>query len=181
VARTDIEERLTEIPEGVEVKLEGKVVTVKGPLGELKRDFSHAQVDISISDGKVAVRRYWAKKVERALVGTVAAHIRNMIFGVTKGYSRKLKIVFSHFPLNIKVNPNKVLIENFIGERSPRTAKIIGDTKVTVKGDDVIVQGINLEDVSQTAANIELSTKIRKKDARVFLDGVYVYEKGEGS
>jgi large subunit ribosomal protein L6 len=56
----------------------------------------------------------------------------------------------------------------------------MGDTKVTVKGEDIIVQGISLEDVSQTAANIQNSTKIRNKDPRVFLDGIYVFEKHEG-
>jgi len=73
-----------------------------------------------------------------------------------------------------------VLIENFTGERSSRKAKVMGDVKVLAKGDDVIVQGINLEDVSQTAANIQNATKIKNKDPRVFLDGIYVYERLEG-
>ncbi|NIU39655.1 50S ribosomal protein L6, partial [Candidatus Bathyarchaeota archaeon] len=86
----------------------------------------------------------------------------------------------SHFPISVKVKEKTVVIENFTGERSPRIAKIMGDTKVTVKGEDVIVQGINIEDVSQTAANIQNATKIKKKDPRVFLDGIYVYERHEG-
>jgi len=73
-----------------------------------------------------------------------------------------------------------VTIENFTGERSPRIAKIMGDAKVMPKGDDVTVQGINIEDVSQTAANIERATKIKKKDPRVFLDGIYTYERHKG-
>jgi large subunit ribosomal protein L6 len=73
-----------------------------------------------------------------------------------------------------------VYIENFTGERSPRLVKILGDTKVSVKEDDVIVQGINLEDVSQTAASIEQGTKVKIKDPRVFLDGIFIYEKREG-
>ncbi|MBS7635615.1 50S ribosomal protein L6, partial [Candidatus Bathyarchaeota archaeon] len=92
----------------------------------------------------------------------------------------KLKIVYAHFPISVKVNGNKIIIENFMGERSPRTAKIIGDVKVSVKGDDVIIQGINIEDVSQTAANIEQATRIKNRDPRRFLDGIYVYEKMEG-
>jgi len=103
-----------------------------------------------------------------------------MIKGVTKGFTYKLKIVFSHFPITVKIKEKTLIIENFTGERNPRKAKIMGDTKVTVKGDDIIVQGINLEDVSQTAANIQNATKIRRKDPRVFLDGIYVYEKHEG-
>ena len=77
--------------------------------------------------------------------------------------------------------PNKVNIENYFGERSPRTSQIVGETtKVSVVGDDLIVQGPSLEDVSQTAANIELSANMKGKDHRVFLDGVYVYSKEVG-
>ncbi len=56
----------------------------------------------------------------------------------------------------------------------------MGDTNVVPKGEDIIVQGINIEDVSQTAANIEMATKVKKKDPRVFLDGIYIYERQRG-
>jgi len=169
-----------EIPEDVEGKLEGRIVTIKGEKGELVRDFSHAPINIQLDGKTVTVQASWPRKKEAALVGTVRSHIQNMIKGVTKGFTYKLKIVFSHFPITVKMKEKTLTIENFTGERNPRKAKIMGDTKVTVKGDDIIVQGINLEDVSQTAANIQNATKIRRKDPRVFLDGIYVYEKHEG-
>jgi large subunit ribosomal protein L6 len=57
----------------------------------------------------------------------------------------------------------------------------VGDTtKVSIMGDDVVVEGPSLEDVSQTAANIESSTKVKGKDQRVFLDGLYIYSRNEG-
>ena len=65
-------------------------------------------------------------------------------------------------------------------ERSARIAKIIGDTKVIPKGEDVIVTGAVLTDVTQTAANIEQHTKVKNKDHRVFLDGIYIFEKKKG-
>jgi large subunit ribosomal protein L6 len=169
-----------EIPENVEGMLNGRIVTIKGEKGELCRDFSHAPIQIKLEDNIVTVQASWPRKREAALVGTVRSHIQNMIKGVTTGFTYKLKIVFSHFPITVKVAGNCLTIANFTGERNPRKAKIMGDTKVTVKGDDIIVQGINLEDVSQTAANIQNSTKIKSKDPRVFLDGIYVYEKHEG-
>ena len=169
-----------EIPEGVEGMLEGRIVTIKGEKGELVRDFSHAPINIQLDGKTVTVQASWPRKKEAALVGTVRSHIQNMIKGVTKGFTYKLKIVFSHFPITVKIIGKTLTIENFTGERSPRKAKIMGDSKVTVNGDDIIVQGINLEDVSQTAANIQNATKIRNKDPRVFLDGIYVYEKQEG-
>jgi len=169
-----------EIPEGVEGMLDGRIITIKGEKGELVRDFSHAPIQIQLEGKTVTVQASWPRKKEAALVGTVRSHIQNMIKGVTAGFTYKLKIVFSHFPITVKIQEKTLTIQNFTGERNPRKAKIMGDTKVTVKGDDIIVQGINLEDVSQTAANIQNATKIRRKDPRVFLDGIYVYEKHEG-
>ena len=169
-----------EIPEGVEGMLEGRTVTIKGEKGELTKDFSHAPIKIRLEGKTVTVQASWPRKKEAALVGTISSHIQNMIKGVTKGFTYKLKIVFSHFPITVKIKEKTLTIENFTGERNPRKAKIMGDTKVTIKGDDIIVQGINLEDVSQTAANIQNATRIRRKDPRVFLDGIYIYEKHEG-
>ncbi|MCS7124666.1 MAG: 50S ribosomal protein L6 [Candidatus Bathyarchaeota archaeon] len=172
--------KVLEIPDDVEIMLEGKKVTVKGALGSLTRDFSYAPISMELKGKSLKIWANWPRKKESALVGTVYAHIKNMITGVKKGFTYKLKIVFSHFPISVKVQGGMVLIENFTGERNPRKAKIIGGAKVKISGDDVIVQGINLEDVSQTAANIEQATKVKRKDPRVFLDGVYLYERREG-
>jgi large subunit ribosomal protein L6 len=169
-----------QIPENVEGTLDGRIVTIKGKNGELTRDFSHAPIKIKMENNSIIVQASWPRKKEAALVGTVCSHIQNMIKGVTTGFTYKLKIVFSHFPITTNIQGKMFTIKNFTGERSPRKAKIMGDTKVTVKGEDVIVQGISLEDVSQTAANIQNSTKITNKDPRVFLDGIYIYEKHEG-
>ncbi|MCS7095664.1 MAG: 50S ribosomal protein L6 [Candidatus Bathyarchaeota archaeon] len=172
--------KTVQIPDDVEVTLDGLKITVKGPLGTLTRDFSKSPVSIELNSKSLKVWADWPRKKESALVGTICAHINNMITGVRKGFTYKLKIVFSHFPISVKVQGKTVIIENFAGERNPRKAKIIGDVKVKVAGDDIIVQGINIENVSQTAANIEQATKIRKKDPRVFLDGIYIYERREG-
>jgi large subunit ribosomal protein L6 len=170
-----------QVPDGVEVTVERRKVTVKGSKGTLIRDFSYVPISIAGNDDKtVRIWAEWPRKKEAALVGTLYSHIQNMIIGVEKGFSYKLKIVFSHFPISTKVQDKAVLIENFTGERRARKAKIIGDVKVKVESEDIIVEGINLEDVSQTAANIEQATKVKKKDPRVFLDGMYVYERKEG-
>ena len=169
-----------EIPEGVDAMVDGRIVTIRGEKGELIRDFSHAPININLDEKTVTVQASWPRKKEAALVGTVRSHIQNMVKGVTKGFTYKMKIVFSHFPITVKVQGKTFTINNFTGERSPRNAKIMGNSKVIVKGDDIIIQGIDLEDVSQTAANIQNSTKIRNKDPRVFLDGIYVYEEHEG-
>ena len=168
------------VPEGVEVTIEGRKVIVKGAKGTLARDFSAVPISLEGNSKTVRVWAEWPRKKESSLVGTIYSHIQNMITGVEKGFSYKLKIVFSHFPISVKVQGKTVVIENFTGERRARKVKIIGDVKVKVQSEDIIVEGINLEDVSQTAANIEQATKVKKKDPRVFLDGIYVYERNEG-
>lgn len=167
------------IPHSVEVSVNGRAVTVKGPKGILTRNFSDAPVSIQLVNGEISVETRWPRKKEASIVGTVHSHISNMITGVTKGFTYKLKVVFAHFPVTAKLKGDTVIIENFTGERSPRIAKIQGDSKVTIKGEDVIVQGLNLEDVSQTAANMERATQVRRKDPRIFLDGLYIYERTE--
>ncbi|MCW4018040.1 MAG: 50S ribosomal protein L6 [Candidatus Bathyarchaeota archaeon] len=172
--------RTIEVPDGVAVSIENRKVTVKGEKATLTRDFSHAGVSMEVNGDTVKVWANWPRKKEASLVGTIESHIKNMITGVTKGYTYKMKIVFSHFPITVKVQGRSVMVENFTGERRPRKAKILGDVKVTLETDDIIVQGAALEDVSQTAANIETMTKVTNKDPRVFLDGIYVYERNEG-
>jgi large subunit ribosomal protein L6 len=167
-----------EIPENVTVKVEGKFISVTGPLGELKRDFTHAPVSIFLEGREVIVEAYWPDKRKAAMVGTVRSHIRNMIKGVTKGFTYKLKIVFAHFPVNVKINRSQVVIENFGGERRPRIIKLPQKVNAYVDGDDIVLSGIDIEEVSLAAAKIEQGTRIKKRDPRVFLDGIYIYERG---
>jgi large subunit ribosomal protein L6 len=169
-----------QVPDNVDVKMEGKKISFKGEKGSLTRDFSFAPIAIEGEGKTIRIWAKWPRKKEAALVGTIYSHINNMITGVTKGYQYKLKIVFSHFPISVKVQGKEVLIENFTGERRERRVKTLGDVKIKIEPDDIIVEGANLEDVSQTAANIEQATRVRNKDPRVFLDGLYVYEKNEG-
>jgi large subunit ribosomal protein L6 len=172
--------KIIQVPDGVEVTIEGRKVTVKGAKGALTRDFFYVPISIEGNGKTVRVWAEWPRKKEASLVGTIYSHIQNMITGVEKGFSYKLKIVFSHFPISVKVQGKTVVIENFTGERRARRVKTIGDVEIKVQSEDVVVEGINLEDVSQTAANIEQATKVKKKDPRVFLDGIYVYERNEG-
>lgn len=172
-----VEERIS-IPEGVRVEVQGPLVVVSKGNISLTRRLHHPRVEVKVEDGAVKVACALPRRREKALVGTFAAHIRNMIEGATKGYTYRLKIVFSHFPMKVGVKGNEVIIENFLGEKYPRRAAIRGRCKVEVKGDQVLVSGPDLEEVSQTAANIEQATAIRNKDPRVFQDGIYIVSKG---
>ncbi|MEM0449005.1 MAG: 50S ribosomal protein L6 [Methanomassiliicoccales archaeon] len=171
-----IEERVT-IPKGVNVTINGPEVTVAGKAGQLKRRFESPRIEILTSEGHVVVRCEYPKIKDKAMVGTIASHIQNMIDGVQGGFEYHMKVVYSHFPMKTSVKGDKFVIENFLGEKSPRYANIIGQTKVAVKGAEVVVSGINLEEVSQTAANIERACRIKGYDPRVFQDGIYIVEK----
>ena len=170
-----------EAPASVKISKEGNVVVVKGKLGTVKKDFTRLPATVSVDGNKITVKPYGKRKQDLAVTNTARSILQSMIKGVEKGYTYKVKIIFAHFPISVKVKGKEVQVENFFGERSPRVAIIVGDTtKVVVAGEDLLVQGPSLEDVSQTAANIELSTRIKDKDQRVFLDGLYVYSREEG-
>jgi large subunit ribosomal protein L6 len=170
-----------EAPASVTIIKEGNVMVVKGKFGTVKKDFTKLPAAVTVQGNKITIKPYGMRKRDLAVTNTARSLIASMIKGVEKGYTYKLKIIFAHFPISVKSKGKEVHVENFFGERSPRISQIIGNTtKVSVIGEDVIVQGPSLEDVSQTAANIELSTKTKGKDQRVFLDGLYVYSKEEG-
>ena len=166
-----------EIPEGVEVIIKNNEVSVKGPNGEDSRVFTYSNVSINKNDDVVILETAFPKKKDKAMIGTTKAHINNMIKGVTDGFEYHMKIVFAHFPMTVKVNGDKVVIDNFLGEKHPRNAKIVGSAKVAVKGDEVTITGINKEHVGQTMANLEQATKIKGRDPRVFQDGIYLTSK----
>lgn len=169
-----------EIPEGVTVKVDhGNHTIVKGPKGELDRGFRFRGVTISVEGDHVLVHKDLPRREHKAICGTYVSHIRNMIHGVTEGWTYTLKAVYNHFPIKVAVQGDKVQIENFLGERHPRFATIHGDgTKVDIKGQDITVTGIDRELVAQTAANMELATRIKGRDIRVFQDGIYITDKG---
>jgi len=169
-----------EIPEGVTVTYKKPIVSVQGPLGKTYKNFKKIPVTIEVVDGKVLFKAQGTRDKSRAIMNTARSLIKNLCEGVVEGYTIKMKVVFSHFPITVKVEGEKVLIENFQGERAARKTNIWGETKVTPKGDDVIITGHVLTDVSQTAAEIENNSRVKNKDHRVFLDGIYKFEKKKG-
>lgn len=172
--------RAVDLAEGVTASVSGRLLTIKGPLGTVKKRFDKVHVNMEVKDGKVNITPFTDGKKDVITANTMSSLVRNIVIGVTKGYTYKLKIVFAHFPVTVKVKGKQVNVENFVGERSARITDIIGDCKVSVEGDDIIIKGVSLEDVGQTSANLEQATKIKRKDQRIFLDGVYVYEKKKG-
>jgi len=169
--------RKIEIPEGVSVSLSRDVFTARGPKGTVERKFWYPGIRIEVGEEKILVDAEFSRKEQKAMVGTFTSHIKNLITGVSEGFECKMTIVYAHFPMQVKVEGKTFIIGNFLGEKKPRVAKILGETKVKVSGSEVIVTGINKEDVGQTAANIEQKTKIKRFDPRTFQDGIYIVQK----
>ncbi len=170
-------EKRIPLPDGVSARMDGGVLTVEGPKGKLSREFTDPTLRVSVDGREIVIHVDLPKKREKVLMGTWNAHINNMIKGVTDGFRYTLKLVYSHFPVKMSVKGTEFVIENFEGEKSPRKARILPDVKVSVKGDQVVVEGINKEHVGQTAANIEMATRRRGYDPRVFQDGIYIVSK----
>lgn len=169
-----------DIPEGVKVSQKKHMLTFVGPLGKTYKSFRTIPVNIEISENKILLKALGTKKRDYAILHTARSLIRNICEGLIVGYTIKMKIVYAHFPVTVKVDGKVIIIENFQGERAPRKTRVVGNTKVMPKGEDVILTGEVWTDITQTAANIELKTKVKNKDHRVFLDGIYVYDKKKG-
>ena len=169
------------IPDDVKIKYDSvtKNLQVTGPLGALSRTFSHPKINLDQKGKKIKIYCNLPRKKELALFGTWLAHIKNMIKGVSEGFEYKMKTVYSHFPVKTIIEGDEVVIQNFLGERSARRAKILKGITIEINGDDLIIRGIDKEKVGQTVANIERATAVKYRDTRVFQDGIYRISKGE--
>jgi large subunit ribosomal protein L6 len=174
MARTTLEK--IELPENVQAKISGKAVEVSGKKGKISRTFDFPKMQIKSGGTSISAEIESVRRKDKAAVGTFKAHILNMIKGVSDGYVYKLRVVFSHFPITVKVEGKRVTIHNFLGERSPRVANIVDGVTVEVSGEEVTVKGINKEDVGQTAYNIEQATTVTHRDRKTFQDGCYIFE-----
>jgi large subunit ribosomal protein L6 len=163
-----------EIPKGITVKMEKDTISVAGKLGEVKRKLSDPFVDISINDDKILFSSELNTRKQKRIIQTFISEIKSIFKGVTQGVLYKMKVIFVHFPTTVKVEGQKVRIDNFLGERAPRYANVFPGVDIKVTKQDIELRGADLYAVSQSAANIEQACKITKRDRRVFQDGVYI-------
>ena len=166
-----------DIPEGVEVGFEDQTLTVSGTRGTLSRKIVIRNLQLEIEDDKLKITMRFPSTRMIAIFGMQASIIDNMIIGVQRGFKSRLKVISSHFPITTEVREDEVLINNFLGERYPRKAKVHQGVEVGVEGEFLTVTGSDRDGVAQTAANIEQATVVRNRDRRIFQDGIYLIEK----
>ena len=183
------------IPEAVDVEIDHLDVSVSGDNGSVTRRLWFPDVSVSIETVEVPVdgdddsdetESVDAVVIESdaddaktmSTLGTFESHVENMFHGVTEGWTYEMEVFYNHFPMQVTVENEEVVIENFLGERAPRRAPIHGDdTQVQVDEEEITVSGPDKEAVGQTAAEIEQLTRVNDKDVRVFQDGVYITNK----
>ncbi|KAJ4295723.1 60S ribosomal protein L9B [Collariella sp. IMI 366227] len=181
-------EETLEVPENVKVSIKARLVTVEGPRGKLTKDMSHIAVNFSIiKKDVIGIEIHHGNRKNVAALRTVRTIINNLIIGVTKGFKYKMRYVYAHFPINVNVDKNgetgcyEVEIRNFVGEKIVRRVIMQAGVDVEIskaQKDELILSGNSLEAVSQSAADIQQICRVRNKDIRKFLDGLYVSEKG---
>ncbi|KAL7562956.1 hypothetical protein ACA910_018596 [Epithemia clementina (nom. ined.)] len=169
------------IPDDVEVEVKARKIKVKGPLGELERDFKHIAMDLRIVESDavekgeenrkyIKVDLWFATRKQLACVRTVCSHIDNLFTGVKRGFLYKMRFVYSHFPINVTLTGNVVEIRNFLGEKRVRKVALLPGVKyertANVK-DQIELSGIDIAMVSLTAAKIQQATNVRNKDLRL--------------
>jgi large subunit ribosomal protein L6 len=169
--------QIIEIPEGIEAEVKENRVTIKGSRGTNEREFSLANLYLEKKDNEIIIGNKKSSKKEKRRMNTIAAHIRNMINGVSKEFEYKLKVCFSHFPITVEIKGNEASIKNFLGERVPRKVKIPKGAEVKVDKDVITIKATNVETAGQTAANFETATRIVNRDRRVFQDGIFITSK----
>ncbi|WP_396612022.1 50S ribosomal protein L6 [Haloferax sp. S1W] len=166
-----------QIPDDVSAEVDNLELTVEGPEGSVTRRLWYPNVSVTVDDGAVVIETDVENAKTNATVGTFESHVNNMIHGVTDGWEYQMEVHYAHFPMQVNVEGDEVVIKNFLGEKSPRRTTVRGDTNVQVDGEEVTLNGPSKEDVGQTAADIEQLTRVKDKDTRVFSDGVYITQK----
>ena len=166
-----------EVPEGIEININNDIVKAKGIKGEVSKKFNISRVKIKKENNKINFSVDGDSRKDKDILNANLANFNNMLKGVKEPYIYRLKVCSGHFPMNVAIDKNKVVIKNFLGEKLPRVAKILDGVSVKLNGDVIVVESSDKDKAGQVSANIEIATKIIRKDRRVFQDGIFLIEK----
>jgi large subunit ribosomal protein L6 len=168
-----------DIPEGITCNFaDSTLVCKKGSL-ELSKEFKIPNVNLEVKDSKLILSSKAGSKREFKMIKSAIAHINNLFKGLKNKFVYHLEACNLHFPMTLKVDKNELVINNFLGEKVPRRAKIKKNVEIEVNGYKITLTSTDREAAGQTAANIEKATKITYRDRRIFQDGIFITAKPE--
>lgn len=142
------------LPQGTDVSIEAHQIIVKGKGGTLTRAL-HPAISVSIADGAVSVSPKSEGRLARALWGTYAAHVRNMVAGVNQPFSKKLVLEGIGYRAEVAGKDLKLSV----GFSHPILMKIPEGVKVTVDKSAIVVEGADKERIGQFAASVRSQKK----------------------
>ena len=166
-----------DIPDGVVAAISGPHLTLKGSKGEVKREFKKHAVSIKVEGNKIIFEIGRATKENKKMMGSLAAHTKNMIKGCLENHTYTLKICAGHFPMTVSVTGDKLNVKNFLGEKVPRVLHLKEGASVKVEGQIITVTSSSKEIAGQVSADIEQLTRRPGFDTRIFQDGCYIISK----
>ena len=178
-------ERITkeiELPDGISGSLNDNFLLIKGPNGEVKykqpRSILIKIATMSqIENKKIIFESKSSTKYDKKTIGSLIAHVKNMIKGSLQKHTYILKICSGHFPMNVSASNNKFIVKNFLGEKVSRTLQLKQGADVKVEGDLIYVTSVSKETAGQVSADIEQLTRRPGYDTRIFQDGIYLINK----
>lgn len=174
--RQQITEKIT-LPEGISCQYSDGILKCTKDSATLERKISIPATEIKIENNEIIIECKKGNKNHYKTINSVVSHIKNIFHGLQKKFVYELESCNVHFPMTIKVDGDYVVINNFLGEKVPRKAKILPGTEVKISGNKITVTSDNREAAGQTAANLEKATKLKGRDRRIFQDGIYIVEK----
>lgn len=166
------------IPSGITADIkDSTLIIIKGG-DEIKRKINPV-LNVKIEGNDILVSSKKTSKKEKKIFGSMLAHVKNNIAGLTENYKYTLQIASVHFPTTAEVDKakNEFVIKNFLGEKKDRRIKLIPGVEVKVNKSLIEVSSCDIEKAGQVASNLEKGTKVRSRDRRIFQDGIFITEK----
>ncbi len=177
--KKEIKENVLTIPQEIVCSIEKDSVILKKGDDILTIPYNHVFVSVDVKDNTITIKPNNKKKMFLSVSNTIKKIINNAVNGFSKDYVYKMEVVYSHFPMTVKIDKNKLIISNFYGEKKPRVVSISKNVNIQVNGKEIVLSGKDKQAVGQTAGAIEAKTRMKNKDYRVFDDGIYIVEKAK--
>lgn len=166
-----------ELLEGISASMDGQTLVIKGPKDEVRREIRQRTLSVKTNGPKITIESKGGTKRDKKIIGSLVAHIKNMVKGSTHNHTYILKVCSGHFPINVSVTNNKLVVKNFLGEKIPRTVDLKENANVKVEGELIYVTSSSKETAGQVSADIEQLTRRPGYDTRIFQDGIYIINK----